>query len=614
MSHEAEFDHRLLDIYAELDHDRLIDLVVRYAAERLDAGGSSIFLRDDITGRYVLRSTTGLAHDEQMPTERIEYELGEGLTGWIAKHGRPLRVANPADATELRRIAADLSWTQKYSERSLKPGLAYLGVPILSRDGLTVLGVLRVSGKAAGEAFNEQNETLLSRVAEMVSVAIENSQRYGRERRRARYFHLLLEISSELNPRRSLGEMLQSVADRVRQGFRTEACLIYLQAEEDPSLTVLRAASGVPATLLNQLTYTTRAGVTGQILRTGWPVQIRVKSAFNRWNDPHMQAIAAHLGSGEYRSFVGVPLRLGDQTFGSLELINKIPSRPGHRDWFTDDDEEYLLLLSTAIGGVLEGARYLKVLNEVGVTALRMQRIASFGSVAQRIRHEASNPLAVARLATANLRRDLDRVQTAFPADQASAQEQLEHLSNRLTTIETSLGEVSDKMLEMLRFSQRIGFVRMPTQWNDLVREVLIWLSAERQQRGVEVRVIYGDLPDLLVEPNELFGVLATILKVALDLPEGGGKTIELRTSLSGDGGCVRTEVCVPECQGAAVSVVEKTQQILEPGNGKPQEPSPLYFEWALAIETLREYSGSLKWTAVDHAVCFLLDLPLGQA
>jgi GAF domain-containing protein len=140
------FDQELLEIYSELDRDRLMALVVRYARDRLGAGGSSIFLRDDITGRYVLRGTTGLQESAKMPAERVEYEPGEGLTGWIAKHGRSLRIANVKDSEELRRIAEDLVWSKKYSEISAKPGQAYLGVPILSRDGATVLGVLRVSG------------------------------------------------------------------------------------------------------------------------------------------------------------------------------------------------------------------------------------------------------------------------------------------------------------------------------------------------------------------------------------------------------------------------------------------------------------------------------------
>ncbi len=598
------FGQELLEIYGELDRDRLMALVVSYARDRLGAGGSSIFLRDDITGRYVLRGTTGLLEGAEMPAERVEYEPGEGLTGWIAGHGRPLRIANVRDNGELRRIAEDLVWSKKYSEISAKPGQAYLGVPILSRDESTVLGVLRVSGKAKGERFDAQHEALLSHVAAMVNIAIENSQRYERERRRARYFRLLLDIGEELNPRRPIAEMLQAVTERVRQGFRTEGCLVYLQAEEDVHRAVLRAVSGLPETLIGKLTYMAGEGLTGHIFQTGSPIQIREAATLEDWDDPHISEVIPHLPSGVYRSFVGVPLQLGDEILGTLELINKIPSAAGHRDWFTDEDEGYLRLLSTAIGGVLEGALYLKALNEVGVTAMRMQRVASFGTLAQRIRHEAANPLAVARLALTNLRSDL---QDALPPPPSQRGVGGGSLARRLDIIETSLDEVSGKLLDLLKFSQHIGFIRTTTEWNDVVREVLIWLAAERQRRGVEVHATYGELPSLFIEPNELFGVLVTVLRLAMETLESHGGLIDVRTSLSAEGQCVRTEIHVPEN-----SLSEKISSILEPAAGAPEALSPLHFEWALAQETVKsQYGGTLTWMAHDGEVGFVLELPM---
>lgn len=600
------FDQELLEIYGELDRDRLMELVVCYARDRLGAGGSSIFLRDDITGRYVLRGTTGLLEDTEMPAERVEYDPGEGLTGWIAKYGEPLRIANVRDNRELRRIAEDLVWSKKYSEISAKPGQAYLGVPILSRDGATVLGVLRVSGKAEGEHFNEQHEALLSHVAAMVNIAIENSHRYEREKRRARYFRLLLDIGTELDPRRPIAEMLQAVTERVRQGFRTEGCLIYLQAEEDVHQAVLRGVSGLPETLMGKLTYRAGDGVTGYIFHTGTPVQIREAATIEDWDDPHIAEIIPHLPSSAYRSFLGVPLQLGDEILGTLELINKIPSSPGHRDWFTDDDEEYLRLLSTAIGGVLEGARYLQALNDVGVTAMRMQRVASFGTLAQRIRHEAANPLAVARLALTNLRSDLQDVLSSPPSEEGVGGGAL---TRRLDVIDTSLDEVSGKLMDLLKFSQRIGFARTTTNWNDMVREVLIWLSAERQRREVEVHVTYEELPPLFIEPNELFGVLVTVLRLAMEVLETQGGLIEVHTRLSTDGQRVCTEIRVPEAP-----LSEKIPSILEPAVGAPEELSPLHFEWALAQETVEtQYGGSLTWQAYNGAMCFVLELPLKE-
>jgi GAF domain-containing protein len=610
MSQVSGLDQELLEIFGELGRDRLMALVVRYARDRLGAAGSSIFLLDDITGHYVLRGTTGLLEGEEMPSERLQYVPGEGLTGWIARHGRPLRIDNVRDKEELRRLADDLVWTKKYSEISTSRGLPYLGVPILSRDGSTVLGVLRASGKPEGQRFDALDQALLGRVAAMASIAIENSQRYEQEKRRARYFWLLLDISSELDPRRPVDELLRVLADRVREGFRTESCQIYLRAEEDVHRVVLRAGSGLPDTLIGRLSYMSGDGLTGHIVCTGTAVQMREPSALEEWNDPHVAEVGSHLPSGTYRSFVGVPLQVGGEVLGTLELVNKVPSAPGHRDWFTDDDEGYLRLLSTAIGGVLEGARYLKALNEVGVTAMRMQRVASFGTLAQRIRHEAANPLAVARLALSNLRGDLEDFWDSLPGAGKGGEGETAvcgaRVDRRLDLIDASLDEVSGKLLDLLRFSQRIGFVRTTADWNSVVREVLIWLAAQRQGRGVELHVSYGDVPSLFIEPNELFGVLVTVLRLAMEALEDGGGLIEVRTFLSADGQRVCTEVRAPEAP-----LVATVLGIVEPAPGATEELSPLHFEWALARETVaKQYGGTLVWEAPNGGMTFVLGLP----
>jgi signal transduction protein with GAF and PtsI domain len=598
MSQRADSDRRLLEIYGELDGDRLMELVVNYARDHLNAGGSSIFLRDSITGRYVLRSTTGLFESVKMPNERIEYEVGEGLTGWIAKYGTPLCIQNVRDRGALRRIAKDLVWSKKFTEISPQPHKAYLGVPILARDGDTVLGVLRVSG---GEHFDAQDEEQLKRVAAMVCIAIENSQRYEQEKRRARYFKLLVDINSELNPRRPVSEMLAAVADRVRMGFRTEACLIYLRSEEDVHHVRLRAASGLPEAEIGTLEYVMGEGLTGHIVQDGKPIQVRQPADMARWDDPHVADIAPFLPSAAYRSFVGVPLQLGDEILGSLELVNKVPSTPGHRDWFTDDDEGYLSLLSTAIGGVLEGARYLKALGNVGVTAMRMQQVASLGTLAQRILHETANPLAAARLATSNLRTSMQAGPEGSPTHQKA--------SNRLDRIERSLDEVSDKLFNLLTFSQRIGFVRTTTDWNDVVRGALIWLVAERHLRNVEVRANYADLPPVSIEPNETFGVVATMVRLALEAFEDTGGLIEVATSLARNGRRVRTDIYVRQ-----PSLLETIKSVLEPEMSVSEELSPLHFEWALAQDTIASrYQGSLTWKVRRGDLRLLLELPVEE-
>jgi hypothetical protein len=119
--------------------------------------------------------------------------------------------------------------------------------------------------------------------------------------------------------------------------------------------------------------------------------------------------------------------------------------------------------------------------------------------------------------------------------------------------------------------------------------------------------VFYGDLPPLFVEPNELFGVLVTVLRLVIEASESPGGFAAIRTSLSADGKRVRTEI-----QALDAPLSEKISSIIEPVAGTPEELSPFHFEWALARETVEAgYEGSLTWKVEAEAVFFMLELPL---
>ena len=110
-------------------------------------------------------------------------------------------------------------------------------------------------------------------------------------------------------------------------------------------------------------------------------------------------------------------------------------------------------------------------------------------------------------------------------------------------------------------------------------------------------------------EPNELFGVLVTVLRLAMEALETQGGLIEVHTSLSTDGQRVRTEVRAPKAPLSG-----NIASILEPAAGAPEELSPLHFEWALAQETVKtQYGGGLTWQTYDGAVQFILELPLNR-
>ncbi len=95
---------------------------------------------------------------------------GEGLTGWVAEHGEPIRIGSPRD---------DPRWQGRFEEFPAADVGAFLAVPIFGRGG--VLGVLRVLRRKSvapwfRREFTEDDESVLLTIASQLGTAIENSR------------------------------------------------------------------------------------------------------------------------------------------------------------------------------------------------------------------------------------------------------------------------------------------------------------------------------------------------------------------------------------------------------------------------------------------------------
>ena len=117
----------------------------------------------------------------------------------------------------------------------------------------------------------------------------------------------------------------------------------------------------------------------------------------------------------------------------------------------------------------------------------------------------------------------------------------------------------------------------------------------------------YGELPTLYVEPNELFGVLVTMLRLVMEAVSDDGGLVEVGTSVTEDRRYVRTMIGAPLARNR-----ERVRSILEPDKGSAVELSPIHFEWGLATETIDgKYGGSLGWRMDGAGFLLTLDLPV---
>jgi len=160
--------------------DDLLNVTVTTLAQILHADACSVFLIDE---DGILRIKAGEGYSARL-VGTAEYELGEGVTGTIAKEDRIIRTTQKGRHRDLP------YWKGKYDHVQLPDDrekcVSFFGAPLRVKE--RVIGVLKVENKKEdgkfAQAFTKQDEELLEILANIIAVAIENL-RLSEEKERA---------------------------------------------------------------------------------------------------------------------------------------------------------------------------------------------------------------------------------------------------------------------------------------------------------------------------------------------------------------------------------------------------------------------------------------------
>ncbi len=118
-------------------------------------------------------STFDLQHGERLPSR--EYQLDEGLTGYIIRERRPLLFRNAEEE-------AVFSQEQGIADIG-SPAHSWLGMPLLALD--QVIGVLAIENYTEDFAYDEHDLTLLQVFSVPLANAIHNVQSFERLQQQA---------------------------------------------------------------------------------------------------------------------------------------------------------------------------------------------------------------------------------------------------------------------------------------------------------------------------------------------------------------------------------------------------------------------------------------------
>ena len=312
-----------LELMRSREPERLIDRVLESACALAGAEGG-LFWKATADGRglEVVR-----AFNCELETPGVRLELGQGFAGRVAQSGQPM-IANhygsapgslPHFAPHLNSVAA---------------------VPI--GRGKPFLGVLMVGN--APDGFAESDLDLLSRLAALVTISLENAHLYevtrraeSQTRRRAELLEALHETSLEMTAQLGPERLLSAILERAVALLDGDAGAVYLRNDAE----TIRLSAAFNADLEPRLKI--GKGVSGQVFKTG-------KSALV----PDYQTHRRRVRNPRYtwRSVASAPLRRGETVLGVLTVSDtRAPNR------FGQDDLDVLERLAALAGIALENVR-----------------------------------------------------------------------------------------------------------------------------------------------------------------------------------------------------------------------------------------------------------------
>ncbi len=352
-----------------------LELITRKTAEVMDMDSCSIYLLDKAGEYLVLEATTGLIPES---VGRARLRLGEGLTGWAAKMGQPVAVADAARDPRFKYLPD----TGETVFQSL------LAVALVNQG--RVIGAMNVQTRTLHQ-YGADEVQLLSLISDLAAGALEKAMLYDRMQRQIAELTTLAEVSETVTSPLYLDEILTLVVGMAAQVMQAKACSLMLLDEKRNEL-VLQATQNLSPTYRDKTPLKVGEGIAGRVVQDGRPMVVE-----DVRQDPRYQYADIAREEG-LCSLLCVPLKLRERIIGAFNCYTSTMHR------FTDEEMALFSTLANQTALAIENARLVtnvamiremhhRIKNNLQSVAmlLRMQMNGGKEVLAQDVLHEAIN-------------------------------------------------------------------------------------------------------------------------------------------------------------------------------------------------------------------------------
>jgi signal transduction histidine kinase len=469
-------------IHSTLEPQEALQLIVSEAVRLMHASSGSVVLINPTSGFLEIHASQNLL----AAATRLKLRVGEGITGWVARTGKPACVGN---------VTQDPRYVM--ARRGVRSELA---VP-LEVNGET-RGVLNVDSDRA-DAFTAEDQELLQELAIQAAKVIQNTWLYEQLRLKVHLFESLASVSRTINSTLNLDEALQVITREACLLMRARVCSL-MMLDESREWLDLRASHGAGEAYLNKPRLPVDDSLLGVVVRRKKPMQVANVQTSSRYQHVEVARCEGLV------SLLSVPLIFAGQAIGTLSVYMGRPYN------FSNEEISILSALAELSAIAIEKARLYERVVDVEEQLRQNEKLSVLGLLAAEVAHEIRNPLTVMKL----LYHSLD---LKFPDSDPRAKD--------ARIIDAKIEHLNKIVEQILAFARTTEPRLAPVNLNELVDELGLLVRHKLANQNIRlIRQLQPDLPVVMGDATQLEQVfLNLILNAAEAMPEGGTLTIKSR-------------------------------------------------------------------------------------
>lgn len=373
MERQTPTDHSIVDalyrissLVNDVDDARgALEIIVDELVRFFPNSTAAIELINPDTQRLVIEVHRGFPEH----SKSVRLRVGEGVTGWVALHGRPLIVSDVREDARYVEVHPDVE--------------SEMAVPMMGANG-EVVGVVNIDSREKN-AFSEHDLKILALLTNEATRVVGKLWLIEKLQEQAIQLRALVNTGRSIVKRRDIASLLHSITSETLGLMKCRACALFLF---DSGSNELRLAALAGAEEFEGYTEVLRLedSALGTALRRKKTIEVQDLA---KTEEHHFVELVSACG---LVSLLCAPIIYESEVIG---VLNAYTDRT-HR--FSNDERRVFETLAGLSGIAIQNARLYERIFQSEESLRRSEKLTTLGMLSAEIAHEIRNPLTVIRL------------------------------------------------------------------------------------------------------------------------------------------------------------------------------------------------------------------------